>query len=184
VPTPRKALDVHKLQNTKPEWVVPDCVVDAGRPKTPKEFTREQRKLFKKYCGLLEQRRSLTAGDGSLIRLLVLKHERHAKAMEHLAVEGEIRIYTRLDKHGEQVQSERPNLWLKVAQEAEKEMQAVLRDLGLTPMNRSKVKSTEIPKAETPKDALEQLLESTGEPAQITPAAVEELDGLEDAVIN
>lgn len=181
MPTPRKALEVHKLQNTKPEWVVPDCVVEAGRPKMPKGISRSARKLFKKFSRLLEQRRSLTSGDGELIHLLVIKTERHQRAMEHLEAEGEIVTTVRLDKNGEQVQSLRPNQWLKVAQEAEKEKLAILDRLGLSPMNRSKVKSTEIPKAEVPKDELELLLERR-EPA--SPPVVEELDGLEDAVIN
>jgi P27 family predicted phage terminase small subunit len=184
VPTPRKALEVHKLQGTKPEWVVPDCVVEAGRPKFPKGISRSARKLFKKFCSLLEQRRSLTAGDGELIHLLVIKTERHQRAMEHLEVEGEIVTTVRLDKHGEQVQSLRPNQWLKIAQEAEKEKLAILDRLGLSPMNRSKVKSTEIPQAETPKDELENLLERNGEPASALAEVEDALEGLDEVSIH
>jgi hypothetical protein len=62
-------------------------------------------------------------------------------------------------------------------------MVAIIDRLGLTPLNRGKVVPTEVPKAEVPKDALEELLERGGQPAA-APAAEDPLEGLEDLPIN
>lgn len=149
MPMPRKPLDIHKLTGTKPQYVEPTSDVAPGRPKFPGTLSKDARSAMKKLCKLLEARQTLTPGDGELLRLWAVAYTRHEKALAKLAVEGEIRIYTRLDNHGEAVESERPNLWLKVAQESEKYMLAVLDRLGLTPMNRAKVKPTEKPKEES-----------------------------------
>src|SRR5580692_3680433 len=126
MPQPRKPLAVHKLQNTKPEYVEVDCVIEAGRPKNPKGLSPDALKAFKKLRRVLEQRRSLTAGDGELLRIWAIAFVRHEKAIAKLAEEGEIKVYWRLDNHGERCPSERPNLWLKVAQDAEKLMLSTL----------------------------------------------------------
>ncbi|HWY20027.1 MAG TPA: P27 family phage terminase small subunit [Candidatus Acidoferrum sp.] len=146
---PRKSLDQHKLQGTKPEYVEPTAIVSGGRPRYPKNLTPEAKRVFKSISRLMESRRSLTEADGELIRLLALTHVRHSKAISKLEEEGEIKVYFRLDKHGEQVASERPNLWLDVAQACEKQMISIYDRLGLTPLNRAKVKPTEPPKDAT-----------------------------------
>jgi P27 family predicted phage terminase small subunit len=155
MPMPRKSLEEHKLCNTKPEWVEPTAIAAPGRPKYPKNLTPDAKRVFKNVSRLLEARRNLTEADGELIRLLALTYARHAKAISKLEEEGEIKIYFRLDKHGEQVASERPNLWLDVAQACEKQMISIYDRLGLTPLNRAKVKPTEPTKEAKPEDAAE-----------------------------
>lgn len=146
MPRERKDLATHKLQGTKPEYVLPSAEVKPGRPRFPKGISPDARRVFKHVARLLEARRSLSEGDGELIRLLVIAYDRHATAVAKLATEGEIKTYFRLDKHGESVPSEKENLWLKVATDAEKFMVGCYDRLGLTPMNRAKIKPTEEPK--------------------------------------
>lgn len=148
-PRPRKSLDEHRLQNTKPQYVEPSAALIPTRPRYPRDLSPAAKRVFKSISRLLERRRSLTEADGELIRLLALTYVRHERAIAKVAQEGEITTYFRLDNRGESVPSERPNLWLKVAQEAEKQMIAIYDRLGLTPMNRAKVKPTEQPKAPT-----------------------------------
>lgn len=156
-----KTEQLHWLQGTKsqakPE---PEFKVPASRPRAPKDLSPEALAVFKQLCALLRKRRALTAGDAELIRLYAIKHERHAKAKAKIEVEGEIRIYTRLDSNGQPHDVEKENLWLKVATGCEKDMVAILDRLGLTPMNRAKAKPTgEHPVATAqPPDPFEQLL--------------------------
>jgi len=149
MPQPRKSLDEHKLQNTKPQYVEPTAVLDPSRPRYPKGLTPEAKRVFKNITRLLERRRSLTEADGELIRLLALTHVRHARAVENLAEQGEIRLYTRLDSNGQPHEFEKENLWLPIARDAEKQMIGIYDRLGFTPRDRSKVKPTkEEPKPE------------------------------------
>lgn len=173
MPRDRKSLDEHKLTGTKPQYVVPTSDVKPGRPRYPKSLTPEARRFFKGICSLLEKRRTLTEGDAELIRLAAILRGRHERAIRKLEVEGEVCTYTRLDSNSKPVEVEKPNLWLGVAKDAEKQLVAVLDRLGLTPANRSKIKQTVDPAAQTsPED--ERLL--SREAAAATPD--EDLDKL------
>ena len=158
MPQPRKDLSEHKLQGTKPKYVEESSTLPPGRPRYPKGLRPDEKKAFKNFSRLLEQRRSLTEGDGEILRLISIVFCRWQKALRMVAEQGEIRIYTRLDKFGVAHDSERPNLWLKVAQDAEKFVQGQLDRMGLTPLNRGKVKAAEVPKSATPEHAEEEAL--------------------------
>lgn len=132
---------------TSPEFVVP-----AGRPRLPEHLSADAVKKFKLLCAMLRKRRTLTAGDGEMLRLYAILFDRHERAMAKISVEGEIRIYTRLDAHGEQVEVEKHNLWLKVAETSEQKMVAILDRLGLSPMNRQKAKPIPTPPPPPPAD--------------------------------
>jgi P27 family predicted phage terminase small subunit len=147
VPAHRKDLATHLLQNTKPKYVEPSSDVAPGRPKFPKGISADAKKVFKRLCALLEERRVLTSGDSELLRLYAVTFTRHEQALEKLAEQGCIREYVRLDSNGQPHQQEKPNLWLDVAQNCEKFMRATLSDLGLNPTQRSKVKQVQ-PKPE------------------------------------
>jgi P27 family predicted phage terminase small subunit len=142
MPTPRKSLSDHALQNTKAQYVQPDSDVAPGRPKYPRSISGEAKAAFKRLVRLLESRRTCTAGDSEILRLYAVTFDRHSRALEHLAAEGEIAPYTRLDSNGQPHQVWKENLWLKVATDAEKFMRGCLADLGLNPLQRSKVKTT------------------------------------------
>lgn len=89
--------------------------------------------------------------------MFAIAFDRQQRALEKLAVEGEIRVYTRLDSNGQPHDQEKPNLWLKVAQDAEKTMLACMDRLGITPLNRSKVRATKTVK-DTVVDPMARLL--------------------------
>jgi P27 family predicted phage terminase small subunit len=146
VPMPRKSLSEHALTGTKPQYVEPEAFVPSGRPKYPRGISGEAKAAFKRLVKMLEQRRSVTPGDQEILRLYAVLFDRHVRALAAIAEQGEICVYTRLNNRGEDVACERPNLWLKVAETCEAKMLACLSSLGLTPMNRGKVKITEEPK--------------------------------------
>lgn len=178
MPMPRKSLADHKLNGTTPEYAsTPDLA--PGRPRYPKGISRDAKKAFKRIAAMLEERRSITRGDEEVLRLYSILFDRHAKAMAKLAEEGEVVTYHRLNNRGESVPSERPNLWLRIAQDSEKHMTALLRDLGLTPGTRSKVKPTASPEQPKPVDPEEHLLErpSTSAPEEI------DLDSIDETVV-
>jgi P27 family predicted phage terminase small subunit len=153
MPMPRKNLDEHLLAGTKPQWSDVSCADDKpSRPRYPKGLTKEAKKVFRAIALLLERRRSLTEADGELIRLLALTHVRHARAIEKLAAEGEIRVYIRLDARGEQAEVEKENLWLQIARDAEKQMIGIYDRLGFTPRDRGKVKQVNPKVPQEPED--------------------------------
>lgn len=145
MPTPKKPEYLHKLEGTKSQAEVPpskEPQFEAGRPKYPKGISGDAKAAFKRLVRLLESRRTLTEGDAELLRLYAITYDRHVRAVAKLETEGEVRIYTRLNNHGEEVQSESKNLWLPIAEAAEKTMIACLDRLGLTPLNRGKIRPT------------------------------------------
>lgn len=174
---PRKSLDDHALNGTKPHYApgsTPDLA--PGRPKYPRGISRDAKRAFKRLCSMLAERRSLTRGDEECLRLYAILFDRHAKALEHITTEGEVCTYWRLNNRGEQVPSERPNLWLKISQDSEKQMAALLRDLGLTPGTRSKVKPTASPEEPKPADPMEALLDRKPASAASIDPEIDDLD--------
>lgn len=154
---PQKDSALHDLQGTTSRAGKDDSTAAPGRPKFPKGLPPAARAVFKRIVGLLEKRRHITEGDVELIRLYSLLYVRHAKALDKLEAEGEIRVYVRLDSNGQPHDQEKPNLWLKVVETSEKNMVAILDRLGLTPHNRAKVKPTGEPKE--PLDPLEAFMQ-------------------------
>jgi P27 family predicted phage terminase small subunit len=143
MPQPRKADAVHNLQGTRPHDRAADISsVPAGRPKIPRDIGPGLRKVFKNLCNLLQERRTLTRADAELIRLYCFQYERHEKNVALLREEGELCTYVRLDSHGQQVPQVKTNLRLKVVTDAERQMAAILNQLGLTPTAKDRAKPT------------------------------------------
>jgi P27 family predicted phage terminase small subunit len=155
--------ELHKLKGTRPTRAAePEFVVPPSRPRKPKDLTPEGLAVFNRLCSLLKTRRALTAADGELIRIYAVNHVRHAKAQAKIQEEGEVRVYTRIDSNGAAHEIEKENLWLKIAVTCEKNMVACLDRLGLSPLNRAKVKPTAKPKAaEEPLSDFDQFMART-----------------------
>lgn len=162
---PAKPDHVHELAGTKSEAVNTSDVAP-GRPRFPKGLSEVARKKFKALCALLEKRRHLTDADGELLALFAVTYDRWQRALEKLAVEGEIRVYVRLDSNGQPHDQEKMNLWLAVAEKSEKTMLACLDRLGLSPLNRSKVRPTKSAKPEVVADPMSRLLLNEEEPSE------------------
>ena len=133
--------ELHRLRGTRPTRALDHGDdIPAARPKFPKTLTAEARAIFKMLVKQLEERRACTAGDMQILHLFAEKHVRWVTARAKVAELGEVVTDTRLDSNGAAHEVLRKNPWLTVAQESEREMHAILRDLGLTPNARSKVK--------------------------------------------
>jgi P27 family predicted phage terminase small subunit len=156
---PKKPQWLHDLSSTKSQATLPEeDSLPSSRPQYPKNISAAAKKIFKKLCALLEARRALTAGDEELIRLYSEIYDRQQRALARIREEGEVKKYIRLDAHGEQCETEKLNYWYKVSTDSEKSLVSILDRLGLTPMNRSKIKPTAPPE---PKEGQEVYEEGT-----------------------
>jgi P27 family predicted phage terminase small subunit len=142
----RISLEEHELRSTRPQYVLADSDVPAGRPKYPKNISPEAKSAFKRLVKMLEARRTVTSGDSEVLHIYAVLFDRPEKALEHLRTEGEIVECEAVTKNGELYTISKPNLWLKIAQDSEARMFACLQQLGLTPRTRTQVKKTEEPK--------------------------------------
>jgi P27 family predicted phage terminase small subunit len=149
---PAKSEAEHWLQGNKSSVKAVDFACPPGKPKCPAGISKEAKATFKRLCGLLEKRRALTEGDGELLKLYALNSDLHERARAKVAEQGEIRIYTRLDSNGTAHDCEKENLWQKQVIAAQKNMVAILDRLGLSPINRGRVKPTASTKKEADAD--------------------------------
>ncbi len=142
-PRPRKTLALHDLHSTRAQYVTDgESHVAGALPRPPKHLTKVAKKSFRGFVKQLAERRAVTAGDGALIAMLCVIEERWLAALENLRDEGVVVEYTRLDSNGQQVTVEKPNINLKIAETAERQMVAILSKLGLSPKDREAVRPT------------------------------------------
>jgi len=133
--------EVHKIKGTRPTRAANfDAQLPAGRPKLPKDLTPDARKIFKQLVAQLEARRTCTEGDRQVLHLFSVQYTRWIKARAKVDELGEVVTDIRLDSKGIAHEVLRKNPWVVIAQETEKQMHAILRDLGLTPSARRAVK--------------------------------------------
>ncbi len=161
MPMPRKSEAQHALHGTKPHDRAADLsYVPAGRPKFPKDLDSSLRPVFKRLCRLLLERRALTAGDADLIRLYCVVFDRHQRNSTKLREEGELTTYIRLDSNGVAHPQVKTNLRLKICTDAERQMAAILNQLGLTPTakDRAKPVTGEVSKREVIPGSIEDLM--------------------------
>lgn len=76
------------------------------------------------------------------MRIYAVLVDRHESALEKVISQGTVVSYTRLNNHGEEVETEKKNLHLAVAQECERQLVAILDRLGLSPRARDYVRPT------------------------------------------
>jgi P27 family predicted phage terminase small subunit len=142
MPAHRKPIELHELHSTRPQRAADVSQVPAGRPRFPKDLDKSLKPIFKRLCALLAERRVLTSADSELIRLYVFQYDRHTRNAELLRAEGEVMSYTRLDSHGQAHEQVKPNIRLKIVVEAERQMAAILNQLGMTPTAKDRAKIT------------------------------------------
>ena len=144
MPMPRKSVALHELHGSTPHDRAADLSsVPAGRPKIPKDIAKlGLRQPFKRFCRMLSERRTLTAADEDLIRLLVVLQARHIRNLALLEQEGELCTYIRLDSNGQPHPQVKTNLRLKVVTDAERQITAILNQLGLSPTAKDRAKPT------------------------------------------
>jgi P27 family predicted phage terminase small subunit len=116
--------------------------IQGSLPRPPEHLTDEEKKAFKKYAKQLATRRAVTDGDATLIGILVVTRRRWLTALSKVEEQGMVTTYSRLDASGNSVDTEKPNLYLKIAETSEKNMLAILDRLGLSPRARELVRQT------------------------------------------
>jgi P27 family predicted phage terminase small subunit len=133
----------HKLRGTRPTRAADHGAdIAPGRPKFPANLTPAAKKVYKLLVRQLEERRACTAGDMQILHLYAEQWLRWVTARAKVVELGEVVLDTRTDNHGVAHEVLRKNPWLTVVETCETKMHAILRDLGLTPNARSKVKQT------------------------------------------
>jgi P27 family predicted phage terminase small subunit len=149
---------LHNLRGTRPSRAADNGEdIQPARPKFPRSLTPEAKQIFKSLCQQLEERRALTAGDVQILHVFAEVHARWIHAREKIKELGEVVNDTRLDSNGTAHEVLRKNPWLSVVEVCETKMHAILRDLGLTPNARARVKQVGVPKAT--QDPMESFLE-------------------------
>jgi P27 family predicted phage terminase small subunit len=156
---PRKPEELHELQGTRPHpTTVSEEPLQHSLPLVPKDLSPEAKRTYKKLVKVMTRRRHATEGDELVLEMLVRLLDRKARAVRKLEEQGEVREYVRLDCHGEQCPVEKPNHWLKIAQDTEKQILACCDRLGLSATSRKSIRKTQQEKPPEPIDPNEALL--------------------------
>jgi P27 family predicted phage terminase small subunit len=191
MPRERIPLETHKLCNTRPQYVAKgESNVPGSLPRPAKFLSKDAKKKFRALVRQLADRRTVTAGDADLISLYCSLWERWHQSLAKILEEGSIRIYTRLGADGTEVQVEKENLHIKLAQSCERQMVTILRQLGLTPRDRDAVKEVATPKIsiededqiEQERELLKQLLAERA--AQKVPEPALALEDIDENVVD
>jgi|SRR5579862_2828749 len=141
---PRKSLERHLLNGTRPEYEPqtesPTSSIPVSKPRMPARIKADPESAaeFSGICRDLKQRGTLTRADGRLIELYCDKSKQRREALKHLDDEGLVCEYTRLDSHGQERTTEKRNIYWGIEQECMKNMMAILDRLGLHPINKDK----------------------------------------------
>jgi P27 family predicted phage terminase small subunit len=157
---PRKSDALHKIHGTDKsihDRAADSSQVPAGRPHIPRDIGPGLKRIFKNLCKLLQERRTLTNGDAELIRLYCFQYERHEKNVALLREEGELVTYFRLDSNGQSVPQVKINVRLKVCTDAERQMAAILSQLGLAQIEQKFTERMEQELVELRKQSAEEL---------------------------
>jgi P27 family predicted phage terminase small subunit len=139
---PAKSQALHDLHGTERRSNLGESHISGSLPRPPKHLSKLAKKSFRGFVRQLAERRSVTAGDGALIAMLCVIEERWLASLENLRDEGVVVEYDRLDASGNSHTVERPNISLKIAEVAERQMVAILSKLGLTPRDKEHVRPT------------------------------------------
>jgi len=140
MPRARLPESVHKLRGTKYRDRRKPSEVAAGRPKQPDHLSEEAKREWRRLIPLLEQRGTLSKADSAVLALYCETHARWLQAKREVAENGLMIESTVLDSSGEQVTSRKPNPALKVAENAERSLRGYLKEFGMTPSSRERVR--------------------------------------------
>ena len=159
MPMPAKPAEVHALQGTRSKArPKSDSGIQGGRPKFPAHLTAAAKPEFKRLVALLEERRVVTPGDAVLLALAAEIAARWFIAKRDVQTRGLTITTTILSSNGEPLEKEKKNPCLAIAQESEKTLLSILDRLGLSPINREKVKPLKENADELPADSVGALL--------------------------
>jgi P27 family predicted phage terminase small subunit len=131
---------MHKLRGTEYRDRTKPSQVTAGRPKMPEHLSADAKKEWRRIVTLLEERGTLSKADSAVLALYCENHARWLQAKRDVAEHGIIVTVTVLDRNGEQVTSRKTNPALRIAENAERSLRGFLKEFGMTPGSRERVK--------------------------------------------
>jgi P27 family predicted phage terminase small subunit len=146
----------HALKGTRPTRAKPKPppVSAQGRPKRPSYLNADAKKEWSRLLPLLEQRGTLTEADGAALGLYCVNFSRYLQAQREIEKYGIVVELTVLGRNGEPITTRKKNPAVSIASECERSMKGLLRELGLTPGSRERVRpAAEVPKPEPPSAA-------------------------------
>lgn len=108
----------------------------------PEHLSDEAKTEWRRITRLLEQRGTLSKADSSVLELYCETYSRWLQAKRDVAEHGIIVSTTVLDRNGEQVTNRKQNPALRIAENAERSLRTFLREFGMTPQSRERVKPT------------------------------------------
>jgi P27 family predicted phage terminase small subunit len=152
MPTPRKSYALHVLSGNPSNLsrtelakraaseTTSETTVQAGRPKPPKTLTALEAECWKKAAKDMRARGTLSRGDGENLELYAVLKARWIVARRDVEENGQKIEETRHAKDGTEYTVIVTNPSLKICNDCEQRLHAVLKVLGLTPMDRTRVK--------------------------------------------
>lgn len=137
-----KTIREHLLHGTVPQGKVErPSVYQGGRPKFAKHLSPAARKEVKRITRILESRGTVTEGEFAVLALYGEVYSRWVACTTQIG--DDLMVTTQVtDNNGNLRTVTRLNPLLKIAQQCEARLQSLLKDLGLTPGSREKVKPT------------------------------------------
>jgi len=138
----KKTPEQHRLEGTQVKPTRPEqSKYEGGRPKFRTHLSKAAKVEFKKCVAILEARGTITPGDELALCVYAEVYVRWVVAKQNIADHLMIET-TMLDSNGNARVVSRINPLLKVADTCESKLLAIAKTLGLTPVDRDKVKPT------------------------------------------
>ncbi len=169
-----KTAQEHHLEGTQSQVgrTISGSDFKAGRPRFLSHLCPAARSAYKRACKLLEQRGTLTPGDESALAVYAEVYARWLDAKGELAKYGLMVTVTVLDSNGAPHDKRVKNPCLDIATGCERQLLALVKTLGLSPVDKDKVRLPK-PKA-TEGDSIEDFLNSAPSPVLVLPKRHEE----------
>jgi P27 family predicted phage terminase small subunit len=147
MPTPKKPIEQHILNGTKPNaFSFDEPTFASGRPKMPADLCPVAEAEWKRIVPKLCKRKQLTKADASCIEIYCRIFARWRK-VEAMAAERPLSETTWLDKNGNEHIKVEESPASKIAARLESQMRAYLVQFSATPVSR---KLTKPPKIDNP----------------------------------
>jgi P27 family predicted phage terminase small subunit len=141
MPTPRKPIEQHELEDSRPRWKEDAPRFAGGKPKMPKDLTPEAVQEWKRLVRELNRRGTLTRVDSSGLELYCRQWARWRKAAA-LAEANPTTINTWTDKNGETHEKVVEHPASAMAMKLENSLRNYLKEFSATPASRERTKPT------------------------------------------
>lgn len=132
--------------------------LSAGAPRMPAHLGTEARKEWKRVLPMLLQRDSLTDADATVLSLYAETFARWVAAKLEVSQRGLTIEVSVLDRNGTPIMSRKANPALRIAENCERSLRSFLRELGLTPAARERVKPAKPPEEKEPESIFARMM--------------------------